>query len=377
MKLPRFAIENSSFTWMAIIFLTIVGVRSLFIMPRTENPEVSIPGSSIIAIMPGASPVDMERMIALPIEEVINELEDIERITTRVRDGLVIVSVEFDFNTDSDEKFDEVMQQMNGIRNSLPEEIKQLEMFQWSLADMAMIQLALISDSAPWSDLQREADKIQDIISKNHSISKVRIFGLPEKEIHIKLDFEKMAMVNTTIEQVSNAIKSNNINIPGGDVKIGVQSLRVISSGSYQDLDEIRNTVVNAYNGNLIYLKNIADVEYGYEELKHLTRYGSKRMGNDEGGHRCIFLGLSQKEGLNVLETSEELIPVIEKIERELPKEMHIELVYNQAVKVKNRINGFMSNLLQGIILVGLLIFLSLGFRSSLVVVIAIPGKEK
>ena len=102
MKLPRIAIENSSFTWMAIIFLTILGVRSLLFMPKTENPEVSIPGSSIIVIMPGASPVDMERMIALPIEEAINELEDIDRISTSVRDGIVVVSVEFDFNTDSD-----------------------------------------------------------------------------------------------------------------------------------------------------------------------------------------------------------------------------------------------------------------------------------
>lgn len=373
MRLPKLAIENSSFTWMAIIFLTIVGVRSLMIMPRTENPEVSIPGSSVIVIMPGASPVDMERMIALPIEEAINELEDIEKIVSSVRDGLVVVSVEFDFSTDVDEKYDEVIQQINGIRSTLPEEVKQLEMFRWSLADMAMIQLALISDSAPWSDLQYEADKIQDKVNKIPGVSKVNVFGLPEREIHIKLDFEKMALVNTTIEHVSNAIKSNNINIPGGDVKIGTQSLRVISSGSYQDLDEIRNTVVNVQGGNLIFLKNIAEVEYGYEELKHLTRYGSKWMADSEGGRRCIFLGISQKEGLNVLETTEDLMPVIEEIEKDLPGEMQMEIVFNQAVKVKKRINGFMSNLLQGILLVGLLIFLSLGFRSSLVVVIAIP----
>jgi multidrug efflux pump subunit AcrB len=373
MKLPRIAIENSSFTWMAIIFLTILGVRSLLFMPKTENPEVSIPGSSIIVIMPGASPVDMERMIALPIEEAINELEDIDRISTSVRDGIVVVSVEFDFNTDSDEKFDEVMQQMNGIRSSLPEEIKQLEMFQWTLADMAMIQLALISDSAPWSDLQREADKIQDKVNKIQGISKMQMYGLPEREIQIRLDFEKMAMVNTSIEQVSNAIKSNNINIPGGDVKIGAQSLRVISSGSYQDLDEIRNTVVNAQKGSLIYLKNIASVEYGYEDLKHMTRYGSKWSGVKEGGRRCIFLGISQKEGLNVLETSEELMPVIEEIEKDLPQEMRVEIVYNQSVRVKNRINGFLNNLLQGIVLVGVFIFIFLGFRSSIVVVIAIP----
>ena len=81
MRLPELAIEQRSFTWMIIIFLSILGVRSYTTMPRTENPEVTVPGSSVIVIMPGASPIDMEKMVALPLEETLNELEDIERIT--------------------------------------------------------------------------------------------------------------------------------------------------------------------------------------------------------------------------------------------------------------------------------------------------------
>lgn len=373
MKLPRLAIENSSFTWMAFIFLTILGVRALFLMPRTENPEISIPGSSIIVIMPGASPVDMEKMVALPIEEAMNELDEIEKISTSVRDGIVIVSVEFDFNTDADEKYDEILQQMNGIKSSLPEEIKQIEMWQWTIADMAMMQLALISDTASWSELEREAEKLEKQLKKLSSIRKVNLFGLPEREIHINLDFEKMTMVNTSIDRVSKAIESNNINIPGGDVNIGTKNLTVKSSGSYQDLDEIRNTVVNSYNGKLIYLKNIASVEFAYEDLKYMTRFGSKWMNDGQGGHRSIFIGISQKEGLNVLKTSEEIAPIMEEFSNDLPDNMKLEIIFDQQNKVSKRINGFMSNLLQGIFLVGVVIFLSLGFRSSLVVVIAIP----
>ena len=101
MKLPRLAIDNASFTWMIMIFLTVVGVRSLLVMPRTENPEVTVPGASIIVLMPGASPVDMEKMVALPLEETLGELEDIKEVISDIRDGLAVVSVEFEFDSDT------------------------------------------------------------------------------------------------------------------------------------------------------------------------------------------------------------------------------------------------------------------------------------
>jgi len=374
MRLPRLAIDNTAFTWMVFIFLTILGIRALMIMPRTENPEVTVPGSSIIALMPGASPIDMEKMVALPVEEALNELEDIEQIISGVRDGLAVVTVEFDFNSDADEKYDEVVQQVNSMRNTLPDEIIQLEMWQWSITDMAMMQLALISETESFSELEQVAENLSKRIEKIRNIRKVSLYGLPGQEIHIHLDFEKMAMVNTSIDHVAKAIKSNNVNIPGGDINLGPTSLSVKSSGSFQDLEEIRNCVVNSYQGKLIYLRDVAQVEYGYEEQNYMTRYGANNMNREDGGgHRAIFMGISQKEGLNVLQTSEELIPVIESFREELPEGMALEVIYNQPSTVRKRINGFLNNLLQGIFLVGLVIFLSLGFRSAVVVVVAIP----
>jgi multidrug efflux pump subunit AcrB len=374
MKLPELAIDNRSFTWMVFIFLTILGARSLINMPRTENPEVTVPGSSIIVLMPGAGPMDMESLVALPLEEVMNELDDIKRVITDVRDGIAVISVEFEFNSDADEKYDEVVQQVNSIRNTLPDEILQLETWQWSISDMSMMLLALISDDAPYNEMEHITDDLRKGIEKIRSIRKVSAYALPEQEVHIQLDFEKMAMVNTTLDHITRAIQSNNMNIPGGDISLGANSLSVKSSGSFKNLDEIRNMVVNSYMGRLIYLRDVAIIGYGYEEQNYRARFGAKSIHSDNpGGTRCIFLGISQKEGLNVLETGQELDPVIESFREELPSNMRLEVIYNQPQTVRKRINGFMNNLLQGIVLVGLVIFLSLGFRSSLVVVIAIP----
>ncbi len=374
MKLPELAIQQRSFTWMIIIFLSILGVRAYMTMPRTENPEVTVPGSSVIVVMPGASPIDMEKMVALPLEETLNELEDIERITSEVRDGIAIVAIEFEHQADPDDKYNEVVRQVNSIRSTLPDEIVQLEMWQWSIADMNMMQLALVSDTEPYSELEAIAEQLRKRVEKINNIRKVSYYGLPAREVHIKLDFEKMAMLSTSVDHIIRAVESNNVTIPGGDMDIGSSSLSVKSSGSFQDLDEIRSCVVNSYQGSLIYLRDMAEVEFGYEEQNYLTRYRSKAdPGIEEYMGRAIFIGISQKEGLNVLETAEQLMPVIESFRDDLPAGLRLEMIYNQPASVKSRINGFVSNLLQGILLVAFVIFISMGFRSSLVVALAIP----
>jgi len=343
-------------------------------MPRTENPPVTIPGSSILIVMPGASPTDIENLVVLPVEESLNELEHIQRITTTVRDGFVTISVEFDFETDADEKYDEVVQQFNSIRNELPDEIARVELWKWSTSDVAMFQLAMISADAPFSELDVLAERLSREIEKVPSVRKVNILALPEQEVNVELDMKKMFASHTNIDMVINSINANNANIPGGELEYGDQSLSVKTSGSYKEVEEIRNTVVNAYNGKLIYLKNIAEINYAYEDLKYYARFGGESSeGEKYRGMRSIFITVSQKEGYNVLKTSEKLMPVIREFRSKLPSNVNLEIVFDQPQKVSRRINSFMMNLLQGIVLVGLVIFVSLGFRSSIVVVLAIP----
>lgn len=374
MRLPKLSIENASFTWMFFIFMLVLGVRALLIMPRTENPNVTIPGSSILVVMPGASPIDLEKMVALPVEDALHELDDIVRISSNVSDGYAAISVEFDFDTDADEKYNQVVQKFNSIRNELPDEIMHMEVWKWSTVDIAMLQMALISDSASFRELKLHAEKLQKSMEKVNSVSKVDIIALPEQEIHIDLDMEMMARVNTTIEMISKAILSNNANIPGGEIVIGAKSLNVKTSGSYEDLEQIRNTVVNSYQGKLIYLKNIAKVDFDYEDLKYYARFGGEYSDSvRRPSTRAVFLTVAQKEGFNVLKSSDELMPIIGEFRADLPEEIQVEMIFDQPQKVKGRINNFLMNLLQGIVLVGVVIFFSLGFRSSLVVVLAIP----
>src|SRR3989304_5411161 len=289
MKLPKLAVYNYNFTIVVFILLLIAGLLSFFNMPRIENPSIYIPGSSVIVIYPGASPNDLEKLVAIPIEEAVNEIDDIDRINTYIRDGIVSVAVEFDFNTDAKDKYDEVVSKINSIKNSLPSEIFDISVLRWSSTDVNMMQLALVSDNLSYNKLDRYAENLKRKIEKSFGVKKVEIHAVPEREVRVSVDLEKMAMMNIGLEQVMNAINSYNANIPGGAIKLSGKTFNIKTSGSYENLEDIENTVIHSYQGQIIYLKNIAEVSFKDEDLKYIARFKGKR---------AVFLAVMQKEGI-------------------------------------------------------------------------------
>jgi multidrug efflux pump subunit AcrB len=364
MRLPKLAIDNPQFTVIVFILLLLAGFSSYLTMPRTENPSITIPGASVVVIYPGTSPVDLERLIAIPLEEAVNELEDIKKIETSIRDGLVSIGVEFDFNADAKEKYNEFVAKVNDIKASLPEDILSIETFQWMTGDVNILQLAFVSNSAEYYEMEELADQLKKEIEKIRGVRRVELHAYPEREIRVSLDIEEMAQMNISVDQVAMTIQSNNTNIPGGAIKLGSKSFAIKSSGSYKDLEEIENTVVSSYQGRLIYLKNIAKVEFNYEDEKYLGRLN---------GIRSVFLTVQQKDDFNIFEIMKDINPEIEKFKSSHDNEIKIIAVFDQSFYVDQRINGFMKNLLQGIFLVGLVILLALGIKSSIIVILAIP----
>lgn len=364
MNIPKLAIDNHQFTVMVFLLLMFIGINSLITMPRTEDPPLDLPGASVIIIYPGGNPADLEELIANPIEEALNELEDIKQINSGIRDGIVAIAIEFTFNTDAKEKFNEVVQQVNSIRNKLPEDLYSLQVLKWSSTDVVMLQLALSSETAGYQRLYERATQLKKQLERISGIRLVEIAANPKEEVRISLNMEKMAVMGISSERVEEAIKSNNANIPGGELVLDGRSFNVKSSGSFKDLDEIRNTVVASWSGNIIYLKDIASVDFSYEDLRYIAK---------TNGVPSLFITVKQKENLNIFTIFKRINPEIESFRSALDQDISLVTVFDQSESVNERINGFFMNLIQGIILVGLVIFLSLGFRASLLVIMAIP----
>ena len=160
-----------------------------------------------------------------------------------------------------------------------------------------MMQLALVSEKASYAQLEKHADLLEKELEKVYGVKKVELIACPEREIRISLDMEKMAAMNISTDQVANAIISNNANIPGGSIKLDDKIFGLKTSGSYGELSEIKRTVVNSYLGKIIYLEDIASVEFDYEDLKYLARFPMKTENGELKGESS-FRSIPQPRSL-------------------------------------------------------------------------------
>ncbi|MEM6268955.1 MAG: efflux RND transporter permease subunit [Bacteroidota bacterium] len=364
MRLPAFALKNYQFVLILVFMAILLGVYSYLSMPRSEDPDLSLPIYTVVAVYPGTSPEDMEELIADPVEEAIDQLDDITVIRTKIEEGLFIMRVEAEFSVDIDDKYDEISAEVNGLRGELPEGLYDLRVRKFSPLDVLIMQLALISKGADYHELVETAEDLQDELQTVKGVRKVKINAYPEEEIRVSLDMERMAQLHVPLVQVQGILQGNNVNIPGGDLEAGNKSYNIKTSGSYRNLDEVRNTIVSTGNGNIIRLRDVATVEMDYQDPNWVARHN---------GDTCVFLAITQQKGNNILTITDDLQKKVDAFQTKLGPGMALDYAFVQGPAVESRINSFFSNLLQGIALVGVVIFIFLGFRPSLVIMTIIP----
>ncbi|MFC1717581.1 efflux RND transporter permease subunit [Candidatus Poribacteria bacterium] len=364
MRLPELAIKNFQFTIVVVIMLVLSGIVSFFTMPYSEDPPVSPPASSIVIIYPGANPTDMEQLVVDPVEEALDELDDVEVIRSNMGDGLAVTEIEFLPGSDPDDKYSEVVEKINSIRNELPDDIMDLDIVKWGVSNVNIVQIAIVSDSAGYDEMEKEAEKLRRRLGRVNGVKKAEKWAFPEREVRVSLDLEKMSRMRISLNQVMGIIQAANINIPGGIVDIGPRSFNIQTSGSYQSLEDISSTIIHSTGRQIVYLKDIADVRFDYEDEHYRGRFD---------GRSAVFVTANQKEGTNIFHIFGSIRSNISEFEKQLPESMSLHYVFDQSKSVSERMGSFAGNLIQGIILVGVAVILSLSFRTSVIVMLAIP----
>jgi len=363
MRISDYAVKNYQFTLIMFLMVIVLGITTIIDMPRAEDPDMNAPQYPIIIVYPGTSPSDMEELVINPIEKKIYALENIKRIRSTINDGLAVINVEYKFGSNVDEKYSELIREINSIREELPKEIAKIEVQKISPTTVNVIQVALVSNNASRTSLKKAAEGLQDELEKITSLKNVEIFGLPQQLIRIDLELDRMASMNISSDMVFNAIKSEAANIPGGNIVENSKSFNIKTSGNYKNIEEIKNTVVFSYQGKNILLKDIANINFDFDEQKHITRLN---------GNRCLFIAAAQKGGENISKTQKEYLPVLEAYKNKLPSNIEMIVPFDQAENVNARLGGLAKDFLIAIFLV-LLTLLPLGIRASSVVMISIP----
>ena len=363
MKLPEFAVKNYQFTLVVFIAVLALGIYSLFTMPRSEDPETHPPQFTVVVVYPGTNPKDMEQLVVDPIEKKIHELDDIKHVTTDISNGLAVIQVIYKYSSDPDDKYQEVVREINSLRSELPADIADIRINKQIPSDVSIYQYALISENASNVALKKYSKLLKEKLEKIQALKKVEYAGVPEPQVNVKLNLQKIAQQKLTQNNVIAALQSENVNIPGGSISIADRKLNIKTSGNYSSLDEVKNTVIYSGQGKILYLKDVADVTLGYEDETHIARFN---------GYRSSFVNASLKDKENIIDVQDKVDPVIAAFKKELPGNIELVKVFDQAKSVDIRLSHFARDFGIAILLV-LVTLLPLGTRASVVVMISIP----
>lgn len=363
MNIAGFAVRNWQFTLVITLLFAALGLNAFMTIPRAEDPSFNAPFFTVITIAPGMEAAEAEKLITDKIEDAFNELDDVEEIKSTTNNGVSIVNVQFSWALpDMDRKYDEIIREMNRLRPELPSAVRNVTVRKGQPGLTNIIQLALVGNVS-YRELGDRARSLKDIVEGVHGVRSVELWGTPDTEVRVALDLARMSRLGVTIDEVSRAIQGENAEIPGGAVEAGGARFNLKTTGSYDNLDEIADTIVAASGASMVRVRDIGEVSWSQDEQVYTTRYN---------GAKAVFITANQRDGQSVFDVRDGIIARVEAFRSTLPPDITLEVGFDQTEAVDKRLGQLGKDFLIAVSLV-LLTLLPLGFRASLVVMFSIP----
>lgn len=363
MNLIQSALKNKQFILTLYFFFAILGIYSIFTIPRYENPPITAPGVSIFIGYPGASPQDVEKLILDPLEDAIHEISKIKRLQSICKDDLVELRIEFHHDVDINEKYREIIDKFNNIEKDLPEDIAYRLFVKWSVSDINIFQLAIVPDSLSYFELDRISEDLKNDLEQISGIKKVSIYGLPEKKIYVDVDPALLSQYHLSALQLLSILQSSNYSLPGGSIQMGARKVQVQLNTDLNNVYQLQNLVLKSDGKHVLLLKDVAHIYSKYENKDYIVRFDKKP---------AIFIAVSQEEKKNIYPIISKVKKVIQQYESRYPT-IHFYPAFDQSRSVSYRLNNFLINFLEGLFLVGVIVFLLIHYRASLIILLALP----
>ncbi|MEQ1507087.1 MAG: efflux RND transporter permease subunit, partial [Myxococcota bacterium] len=356
-----FSVRNWQFSTLVLLLLAALGFQAWSTTPRTEDPPFSAPTFVVLAVMPGAPPSQVEALLADPLEDRISAMDDLKRVRSTILDGAVSMQVEFELDADPDEQYAAVLREVDAARPELPDELDRIEVRQLRPSDVAVLQYAIVADTAPLAVVRATAEAVQTALDSVAGVRKTEIVGLPDEEVDVAIDTDALGALGIPVGQVLGAIAANDARIPGGHVDRGERRLTVTPDAAFEDLDALEAIVVADRGGAKVHLGDLATIGRHHADAETLTRLD---------GHRAVWVTAQFDEKANVFAVRDAAVDAVRAVP--VADGVEIALGFDQSVNVAHRLSGFTRDFTIAIALV-LLTLLPLGLRAANVVMVSIP----
>src|SRR5689334_19381019 len=363
--LASLCVKRPVFATVLILSLTVIGAFSFTRLGVDRFPKIDFPTVLVTTVQPGAAPEQIETEITDKIEEAVNTISGIDELRSTSSEGISQVAVAFVLEKDTDVAAQEVRDKVNGALPLLPKTIQQPRVDKFDPDAAPVLSLAL-SAKKPVRDITEYADKVlRRQLESVNGVGQVLILGGRQRQINVWLDADRLRAYNLTVTDVSRALQSQNIEIPGGRVDQGPQSLTLRTRGRVQTVAEFGDIVVREKDGHPVRVADVARVEDSEAEAETVANVN---------GESTVLLQIRRQSGTNTVEVVHEVRQRFEELKPTLPPGYNVRVVRDTSEFIKASIHNVEEHLVVGSILAALVVLVFLAnFRSTVISAIAIP----
>lgn len=362
MILTNYAIKFRTAVFVLIVVILIAGIYSYMNLPREGPPDITIPFVYVTAVYEGTAPQEMEKLIAIPIEKKLNELDGVKEITSTSDDSVASISVEFLAGAEIDLAMQRVKNKVDLARPDLPDDLEEPTVESLNFSSDIPIYTFAISGDPKLPRLKHIAEDLQDRLEDLPGVKEAEIAGAREREIRVEPDLELLAAYNIPVGLLMQRIQQENSTISAGNIEFGGSKFQLRIPGEFDDVIGMKDIMLVERNGDPTYLTDVARVVDTHKDIESISRIN---------GEPCVSLAIKKRSGGNT-------VGIIERVEKELeafpfPPDIKLTIVNNQSDYIDDLIKELENNIFTGFLLVVIVLFLFMGQRNSLFVAIAIP----
>ena len=363
MVITRVAIRFRTAIFVLMANLLIAGLLAFNGMPREMFPDIEIPVVVVSVPYPGASPTDIEQLILSPLETELKSIKGIDKLKGTAYEGAAVVSMEFSPDASIDEALQAARDRVSKVKPKLPADILDPTVSEVSFGDFPIL---IVNVSGPYSldRLERFAEKLEEAIEGVDGVLTADVSGGLEDEVRVEVDPEAASASGVSLGDVVNAIRSENVNLPGGVLEAASTSWLLRTPADIRRAEQLEGIVIKQKMGKPIRLVDVATIERGFEKRSSYARLN---------GQTAVSLNVTKRTGANIVAVVDGVKDVIEKLKPDAPSGTEIKLLQDQSVRIRKMVDDLVNNIITGLVLVIAVLFFFMGARNAVLVSLAIP----
>jgi HAE1 family hydrophobic/amphiphilic exporter-1 len=364
MSIPRLAIERPVTMFMISGVIILLGAISLSRLPVDLMPDTQMPTITVRVNYPGVGPLEMEELVTRPIEQAVSAVAGLERVDSTSSEGNANVRLNFAWGSDLSEAADEVRTRLDRVRGRLPEDADPPTVFKFDSTAMPIMGIGVEGDFDPVTLREISQNDLSPRLERVAGVAAVTVNGGLRRQIRVDLSREKITALNLSPDRVVQILRTENQNIPLGEVNDADRTLLLRSPGQFTNLEEIKNIVVMTRDGVPVYMRDIADVRDGTEDRRSFMRIN---------GVNGIRMMVTKQSGTNTIQIAEGVKREVERINSEV-QGLRLQILDDQSRFIERAIGNVQEHAMIGGLLVIVIIYLFLrDFKSTMIICTSIP----